>query len=76
MTSLLFISTFQAPLEVVHEPLGVHKPKAEKHGSGKSKEYNNQPTGKHVLKCFADQMQTAELGLWELPCDPVIPFMT
>lgn len=38
-------------------------------GSGKSKGYNNQPTGKHVLKCFADQRRNAEPGPWELPCD-------
>lgn len=67
--SLLLLSAFHAPLEVVHEPLGVHKPEAGKHGREKSKGYNHQPTGEHVLKCFADQKQAAEAGPWELPCD-------
>lgn len=60
---------FKAPLEVVHEPLGVYKPEAGKHGREKSKGYIHQLTGEHVLKCFADQKQTAEPGPWELPCD-------
>lgn len=67
--SLLLLSAFHAPLEVVHEPLGVHKPEAGKHGREKSKGYNHQPTGEHVLKCFADQKQADEMGPWELPCD-------
>lgn len=67
--SLLFLSAFQPPLEVVHERLGVRKPVAEKHDCGKSTGYNYQPTSEHVLKCFADQRWTAEPGPWELPCD-------
>lgn len=47
----------------------MHNPETEKHGSGKSKGYNHQPAGKHVLKCFADQRQTAEPGPWEMPCN-------